>query len=209
MKDYEDYLKRDPAEVELLFQDILINVTTFFRDPESFEALAQTVFPKLLAGRKRDEPVRIWTLGCSTGEEAYSLAMVFAECAEAAGSEVPMQLFATDLNSVCVGKARTGVYPASIELQVSPARLQRFFTKEEGGYRICKEIRERCIFSRHNVLADPPFSRIDLISCRNLLIYMEPVLQKQIMALLHYALKPDGHLWLGRSETAGASRALF
>ena len=209
MKDYEDYLQREPAEVESLFQDILISVTTFFRDPESFDALAATVFPKLLAGRTRQEPVRIWTLGCSTGEEAYSLAMVFAECAEAAGSDVPMQLFATDLNSVCVGKARMGVYPASIEQHVSPARLQRFFIKEEGGYRISKDIRERCIFSRHNVLGDPPFSRVDLISCRNLLIYMEPVLQQQIMALLHYALKPGGHLWLGKSETAGASRALF
>ena len=209
MKDYEDYLQRDPAEVEALFQDILISVTTFFRDPESFDALAKTVFPKLLAGGTLQEPVRIWTLGCSTGEEAYSLAMVFAECAEAAGSDVPMQLFATDLNSICVGQARAGVYPASIEQHVSPARLQRFFVKEEAGYRICKDIRERCIFSRHNVLGDPPFSRVDLISCRNLLIYMEPVLQQQIMALLHYALKPGGHLWLGRSETAGASRALF
>ncbi len=209
MKDYEDLLKRDPAEVELLFQDILISVTTFFRDPESFEALAHTVFPKFLEGRRTDDPVRIWTLGCSTGEEAYSLAMVFAECAEAVGSDVPMQLFATDLNSVCVAKARTGVYPASIEQHVSPTRLQRFFTKEESGYRICKEIRERCIFSRHNVLGDPPFSRVDLISCRNLLIYMEPVLQQQIMALLHYALKQGGYLWLGRSETAAAWRSLF
>jgi two-component system, chemotaxis family, CheB/CheR fusion protein len=209
MKDYEDYLQRDPAEVEALFQDILISVTTFFRDPESFDTLAKTVFPKLLAGRARHDPARIWTLGCSTGEEAYSLAMVFAECADAAGSDVAMQLFATDLNSICVGKARTGVYPTSIEQHVSPARLQRFFTKEEAGYRICKDIRERCIFSRHNVLGDPPFSRVDFISCRNLLIYMEPVLQQQIMALLHYALKPGGHLWLGRSETAGASRALF
>ena len=209
MKDYEDYLQRESAEVEALFQDILISVTTFFRDPESFVALAATVFPKLLAGRTGQEPVRIWTLGCSTGEEAYSLAMVFAECAEAAGSDVRMQLFATDLNSICVGKARMGVYPASIEEHVSPARLQRFFIKEEGGYRISKDIRECCIFSRHNVLGDPPFSRVDLISCRNLLIYMEPVLQQQIMALLHYALKPGGHLWLGKSETAGASRALF
>lgn len=209
MKEYEDYLIQDPSEVELLFQDLLISVTTFFRDPDSFEALAQTVIPKLLDERKRNEPVRIWTLGCSTGEEAYSLAMVFAECAEAAGSDVPMQLFATDLNSVCVGKARTGVYPASIEQHVSPARLDRFFIKEDGGYRICKDIRERCIFSRHNVIADPPFSRVDLISCRNLLIYMEPVLQQKIMALLHYALRPGGYLWLGKSETAGASRELF
>ena len=209
VKDYEDFLQRDPAEVEALFQDILISVTTFFRDPDSFDELAKTVFPQLLKGRTLQEPVRIWTLGCSTGEEAYSLAMVFVECAQAAGSNVPLQLFATDLNSACVAKARAGVYPASIEQNVSPARLKRFFIKEEAGYRICKDIRERCIFSRHNVLGDPPFSRVDLISCRNLLIYMEPVLQQQIMALLHYSLKPGGHLWLGRSETAGTSRALF
>jgi chemotaxis methyl-accepting protein methylase/two-component sensor histidine kinase/PAS domain-containing protein len=209
LKDYEEHLQRTPDEVEALFQDILISVTTFFRDPESFDALARTVFPKLFAGRTRQEPVRIWTLGCSTGEEAYSLAMVFTECAEAAGSDVPMQLFATDLNSACVGRARAGVYPTSIDQSVSPARLERFFTKVEAGYRIGKEIRERCIFSRHNALGDPPFSRIDLISCRNMLIYMEPVLQKHIMSLLHYALKPSGYLWLGRSETTGASRALF
>ena len=209
MKEYEDCLQRDPAEIEALFQDILISVTTFFRDPDSFDRLAKTVFPKLLAGRARSEPVRIWTLGCSTGEEAYSLAMVFAECAEAVNSPVPLQLFATDLNSTCVAKARTGVYPASIEQQISPERLKRFFSKEEAGYRISKDIRERCIFSRHNILSDPPFSRIDLISCRNMLIYMEPVLQQQVMAILQYALKPGGYLWLGRSETAGASRALF
>ena len=135
--------------------------------------------------------------------------MVFAECAEAVNSPVPLQLFATDLNSTCVAKARTGVYPASIEQQISPERLKRFFSKEEAGYRISKDIRERCIFSRHNILSDPPFSRIDLISCRNMLIYMEPVLQQQVMAILQYALKPGGYLWLGRSETAGASRALF
>jgi two-component system, chemotaxis family, CheB/CheR fusion protein len=209
LKDYETHLERTPGEVEALFQDILISVTTFFRDPDSFDALARTVFPKLLTGRTRQEPVRIWTLGCSTGEEAYSVAMVFMECAEAVGSDVPMQLFATDLNSACVGKARAGVYSTSIDQSVSPARLERFFVKDEAGYRICKEVRERCIFSRHNALSDPPFSRIDLISCRNMLIYMEPVLQRQILSLLHYALKPGGYLWLGRSETTGASRALF
>lgn len=209
MIDYENFLLGNPKEIEELFQDILIGVTTFFRDPESFDALKEVVFPKMIAGRNRHEPVRIWALGCSTGEEAYSLAMAFAEYTEAAGSDIPMQLFATDLNSTAVAKARTAFYPTSIEEHVSPERLQRFFTKEADGYRIAKEIRERCIFSRHNVLGDPPFSRVDLISCRNLLIYMEPVLQQQIMALLHYALKPGGHLWLGRSETAGASRALF
>ena len=209
MKEYEDYLQRDPAEIEALFQDILISVTTFFaiRIPSTrWRRRFSRRYSRDEHGRSRCEFGR---LGCSTGEEAYSLAMLFAECAEAAGSEVPLQLFATDLNSTCVAKARAGVYPASIEQHVSPERLKRFFCKEEAGYRISKDIRERCIFSRHNVLADPPFSRVDLISCRNLLIYMEPVLQQQVMALLHYALKPGGHLWLGRSETAGASRALF
>ena len=209
LADYETFLKRAPDEVEALFQDILIGVSSFFRDPGAFDALSETVLPKLLAGRSHQAPVRVWTLGCSTGEEAYSLAILFAECTEAAGSDALVQIFATDLNNVSVGKARAGLYPKSIAQDVSPERLRRFFTEEATGYRICKAIRERCIFSRHNVLDDPPFSRVDLISCRNMLIYMEPVLQQQIMTLLHYALKPGGYLWLGASETAGTSRALF
>ena len=209
LKDYEEHLEHTPGEVEALFQDILINVTSFFRDPEAFEALARNVFPKLLAERTRKAPLRVWTLGCSTGQEAYSLAMALTESSEEAGSKVPLQIFATDLNAVGVGFARAGIYPKSIADEVSPERLNRFFTEEEDGYRICKSIRERCIFSRHNVLGDPPFSRVDFISCRNVLIYMEPVLQQQIMPLLHYALKPGGFLWLGNSETAGNSRALF
>ncbi len=209
VKEYEAHLEKTPEEVEALYQDILINVTSFFRDPEAFEVLAATVFPRLLAGRARQEPLRVWTLGCSTGEEAYSLAMLITECAEAAGSQVTMQILATDLNSVGVAKARTALYPKSIVQDVSQERLARFFTEESDGYRICKAIRERCIFSQHNVLADPPFSRVDFISCRNVLIYMESVLQQQIMHLLHYALKPGGVLWLGTSETAGSARTLF
>ncbi len=206
---YEAHLESVPEEVEALFQDILINVTSFFRDPAAFEVLKRTVFPKMIAECQAKAPLRIWTLGCSTGEEAYSLAMTFAECAEAAGSDATLQIFATDLNHVVVTKARTGLYPKSISHDVSPERLQRFFTEEEAGWRICKSIRDRCIFSRHNVLADPPFSRVDLISCRNLLIYLEPVLQQQVIPLLHYALKAGGYLWLGGSETAGTSQALF
>jgi len=209
VKDYEEHLMKSPEEIEALYQDILINVTSFFRDPEAFEALAAKVFPKLLEGRSRQDPLRIWTLGCSTGEESYSLAIALAECAEAAGSEVPMQIFATDLNATGIATARAAVYPKSIAHDVSSERLERFFVKESGGYRICKTIRDRCIFSRHNVLGDPPFSRVDLISCRNVLIYMQPVLQQQIVPLLHYALKPGGFLWLGSSETAGTSRSLF
>ncbi len=209
LPDYEKFLKQTPDEVELLFQDILINVTSFFRDPAACEALQQRIIPKLLEGRSRKEPVRIWSLACSTGEEAYTLAILFTECVQAAGIEVPLQIFATDVNNSGITKARTGLFPSSIAQDVSPERLRRFFTQEDPGYRICKSIRECCVFSRHNVLTDPAFSRLDLISCRNLLIYMEPVLQQQVMPLLHYALKPGGYLWLGSSETAGTSRALF
>lgn len=208
-EDYEEMLRRSPEEVESLYQDLLINVTNFFRNPDAFDTLAAKIFPALLAGRPSHEPVRIWTLGCSTGEEAYSLAMTFAECAEAAESPAQLQLFATDLSPGAIEKARAGLYPPSIEQDVTPARLRRFFVAEEGGYRICKAIREQCIFSRHNALTDPPFSRLDLISCRNLLIYLEPVLQQQIMARIHYALKTGGYLWLGSSESVGASRSLF
>lgn len=206
---YVEYLRQTPAEVDALYQDILISVTSFFRDKESFEALKTTVFPRLLKDRARSDPVRLWTLGCSTGQEAYSLAMAFTEAAEAAGSSAPLQLFASDLNAAGIEKARAGVYPMDIAQDVSPERLRRFFTEVDGSYRISKSIRESCVFSRHNVLADPPFSRIDLISCRNLLIYMEPELQRQIMPTLHYALKPAGCLWLGGSETIGPFRNLF
>lgn len=209
LAEYVQHLRQTPAEVQALYQDILINVTNFFRDPESFEALKDIVFPRLLKNRSRHDPVRLWTLGCSTGQEAYSLAMAFTEVAEAAGSSVPFQLFATDLNPAGIEKARAGIYPKDIDQDVSPERLQRFFTEVDGGYRICKSIRDACIFSRHNVLADPPFSRIDLISCRNLLIYLEPVLQQRIVPTLHYALKPAGCLWLGGSETIGSYRNLF
>ncbi|MDB5386104.1 MAG: Protein-glutamate methylesterase [Planctomycetaceae bacterium] len=206
---YAEYLHQTPAEVDALYQDILISVTSFFRDPASFETLQKTVFPHLLENRSRHDPVRLWILGCSTGQEAYSLAMAFTEAAEAAGSSVPFQLFATDLNPLGIDKARAGTYPLNIAQDVSPERLQRFFTEVEGGYRICKSIRDACVFSRHNVLVDPPFSRIDLISCRNLLIYLEPVLQQRIMPTLHYALKPEGCLWLGGSETVGGFLNLF
>ena len=209
LAEYEGHLRANPGEVEALYQDVLINVTSFFRNPEAFETLAKKVFPKLLADRTRHEPVRMWTLGCSTGEEAYSLAMLFAECAEAAKSSARLQLFATDINATGIEKARVGRYPLSISQDVSPERLRKFFVEEDGHYRVNKTIRECIVFSRHNVLADPPFSRVDFISCRNLLIYLEPVLQEQVMPLLHYALKPGGHLWLGSAESPGTSRELF
>ena len=209
LAEYVTYLRQTPAEVESLYQDILISVTSFFRDPTAFEALKSTVFPRLLKDRSRHDPVRFWTLGCSTGQEAYSLAMAFTEAAEAAGSSVPFQLFATDLNPAGIEKARAGIYSKDIAQDVSPERLRRFFTEVDGSYRIAKSIRDACVFSRHNVLADPPFSHIDMVSCRNLLIYLEPVLQQRIMPTLHYALKPAGCLWLGGSETIGSYRNLF
>ena len=209
LSQYIDFLEKMPNEVEALFQDILISVTSFFRDPDAFEVLKKVVFPRLLVGKTRHEPVRIWSPGCSTGQEVYSLAMVYAEAAEAAGSQAPLQIFATDVNADNIEKARAGVFSKDIAQEMSPERLRRFFTEVDGGYRITKAIRDACVFSRHNILTDSPFSRIDLISCRNLLIYLEPVLQQKIMSLLHYALKPAGVLWLGGSETIGSYRNLF
>jgi two-component system CheB/CheR fusion protein len=209
VQEYARFLRETPGEAEALYQDILIPVTRFFRDPEAFEALKATVLPKLFKDRSPGEPLRVWVLGCSTGQEAYSLAILFVEFAEATGSQLPIQVFATDLNAAGIDKARAGVYPPSITHDVSPERLRRFFSEVNGGYRISKTIRDLCVFARHNVLTDPPFSQIDLISCRNLLIYLEPALQQKVLPLLHYALKPAGFLFLGSSETIGSYRDLF
>jgi two-component system CheB/CheR fusion protein len=209
LAEYTTLLRETPSEVEALYQDILINVTSFFRDAEAFEELKRHVFPRLAQHRARHEPVRFWSLGCSTGQEAYSLAIAFAEFAEETGTSLPLQLFATDLSAAGIEHARAGIYPKDIAQNLSSQRLRRFFTEVDGQYRISKSIRDACVFSRHNILTDPPFSRIDLISCRNLLIYMEPVLQNRILPALHYALKPSGYLWLGASETVGTHRNLF
>jgi two-component system, chemotaxis family, CheB/CheR fusion protein len=209
MEDYAGYLRENPAEVEALYQDILINVTSFFRNPETFEVLKERIFPKVIEHRAPDEPIRIWTLGCSTGEEAYSIAISFAEFAGDQAEHIPIQIFATDLSDRGIEKARAGLYSKDISEDVSPERLRRFFTEADGGYRISKPIRDMVVFARQNVLADPPFSRVDLISCRNLLIYLEPVLQKRVLPTLHYALKPAGVLWLGSSESVGAASDLF
>ena len=158
-------------------------------------------FPNSSANRTADQPVRVWVLGCSTGQEAYSLAMTFLEFAAQASTQIPLQIFATDLNDTLLDKARAGLYSKGQVQDLSPERLRRFFVEEEGGFRICKPIRELCVFARHDVLSDPPFSRMDLLSCRNLMIYLEPVLQKRLLPLFHYALKPGGFLLLGSSET--------
>jgi two-component system, chemotaxis family, CheB/CheR fusion protein len=175
LPEYLGYLEGNPPEVAALHQDILIGVTSFFRDPDAFAALQRTVIPRLLEDRRPDDPLRLWVLGCSTGEEAYSLAIALTEVAEAADGPAPaIQVFATDLSAPGVEKARAGVYPKSTAQDVSPERLRRFFIDVDGHYRVIKPIRDRCVFARHNVLVDPPFSRVDLVSCRNLLIYLEP-----------------------------------
>ncbi len=209
MDDYAQLLDDRPEEAAALFQDILIGVTGFFRDPETFDALQREVFPSLLTNRARRDPLRIWVTGCSTGEEAYSYAMAAAEFIEGAALTVPVQVFATDLNAASVDKARAGVYPKSIAQDVGETRLRRFFLEADGNYRITKAIRESVLFARHNVLRDPPFSRLDIISCRNLLIYLGADLQKKLLNQLHFALKPAAYLVLGNSETIGPNRQLF
>lgn len=208
-QEYEDMLLNAPEEIEALYQEILIGVTCFFRDADTFDAMAREVFPKLIADCPEGGSVRIWTAGCATGEEAYSLAMAFTEYAEAAGSKAVLTLLATDVNPAAIEKARAGLYSVSIENDVTPERLRRFFTREGLGYRVRKDLRERCIFSRHDVLSDPPFSRIQFVTCRNLLIYLTPVLQQRVMSLFHYSLIPGGWLWLGSSESVGPAREQF
>ncbi|MGH9850237.1 MAG: chemotaxis protein CheB [Blastocatellia bacterium] len=209
LEDYAGYLRNHQEEVGNLYQDILIRVTSFFRDPETFEALKEEVFPGLVKQRASDEPLRVWVIGCSTGEEAYSIAIAFLEFAGDRAEHIPIQVFATDLNDAAIERARTGIYPPSLTNDVSPERLRRFFVKNDGGYQVSKPIRDMCVFARQNVVTDPPFSRIDLVSCRNLLIYLEPVLQKKVIPALHYALKPSGSLLLGASETVGSFTDLF
>jgi two-component system CheB/CheR fusion protein len=209
LKEYVQFLRDNPPEVESLFQDILISVTSFFRNPELFEALKSNILPRLYRGRASTDPLRVWVLGCSTGEEAYSLAISFTEFAEASPQSPPVQIFATDLNGAAIDKARAGLYARTIAQDVSPERLQRFFSEVDGGYRVSKRIREMCVFARHNVLTDPPFSKIDLVSCRNLLIYLEPTLQQRVVPILHYALKPGGFAVLGAAETIASYREML
>jgi two-component system CheB/CheR fusion protein len=209
MADYLRIVEQTPEELEALYQDILINVTSFFRNPEAYDALKGHAFPRLLEGRSRHDPLRLWVLGCSTGEEAYSLAIALTEYMEDTQRQIPLQLFATDLNGAGIERARAGMYARNITQDVSPDRLRRFFVETEGSYRIRKSIRDACVFARHNVLTEPPFSRIDLVSCRNLLIYLGQEMQQRVIPILHYALQPKGVLWLGNSETIGSYRDLF
>jgi two-component system CheB/CheR fusion protein len=201
LHEYIELLQRSPDELRALCEDALIHVTGFFRDPQVFAALEQQVFPRLLE-RRGDAPIRIWVPGCSTGEEVYSLAMSLMGCLAGADVDVPITIFGTDVSLGVLETARAARYPESIEREVSPARLQRFFTRTMGGYQISRAVRDACVFARHDITRDPPFSRIDLISCRNLMIYLGTPLQDRVMTIFHYALREPGFLVLGSSETA-------
>ncbi len=209
LADYMKFLLDRPAEVETLYQDLLITVTSFFRDPAAYDALKTRVFPRITRRLSPDDPIRIWAVGCSTGQEVYSIAMAFLEYAEEKRGTLPVQIFATDVSEEVLERAHSGYFPKPLVSEVSPERLRRFFVEADGGYRIGNNIRDFCVFARHNVLADPPFSRMDLISCRNLLIYLEPEAQRKLMPRFHYALKPGGFLWLGSSESVGGYANLF
>jgi two-component system CheB/CheR fusion protein len=216
MESYVKFIQQSDEEVDALFRDMLIGVTNFFRDPEAFTAIEELVIPKLLAGKSADAAIRVWVPGCSTGEEAYSLAILLAECQAALKKSFKVQVFATDIDSRAIATARAGIYPPSIAAELTPERLARFFSPEPGGtdgnppaYRIHKIIRDMLVFSEQNVIKDPPFSRMDLISCRNLLIYLDADLQKGLIPLFHYALNPAGVLFLGTSETVGEFGDLF
>ena len=208
---YVKYLHQTPDEVEALFRDLLIGVTNFFRDPIAFKALEEQVISRLFDGKTADNAVRVWSAGCSTGEEAYSIAILLQERIEALKQSFKAQVFATDIDGRAIALARAGLYPASIAADISPERLARFFTPEPDGcaYRVNKGIRDMLIFSEQDVIKDPPFSKLDLISCRNLLIYMSGDLQKKLIPLFHYALNTGGMLFLGTSETMGEFGDLF
>jgi two-component system CheB/CheR fusion protein len=208
VKEYLRLLHQDATETRNLYHDLLIHVTSFFREPESFEALAREVFPALVEKRPAESPIRVWVSGCSTGEEAYSIAIALTEFLRD-HADIRIQIFATDVSEAAIEQARTGSYPLRIEADVSAERLRRFFTRHEGSYRVSKMIRDLCVFARQDLAKDPPFSRLDLILCRNVLIYMDLPLQKKLLSIFHYALNPNGFLVLGQAETVGAHGTLF
>jgi two-component system CheB/CheR fusion protein len=206
---YLRFLREHPAETQELQQDILIHFTRFFREPESFEALRERVFPKLLENRVGETPIRIWVCGCATGEEAYSVAIALFEFLGEDSPGIPIQIFATDVSDDAIQKARSGTYPEEIRADVSAERLRRFFVKTDHHYQVGKRVRDVCIFAQQDITRDPPFSKLDLVLCRNVLIYMTAPLQRRIMAVFHYALQTDGFLVLGHAETVGAHADLF
>jgi two-component system CheB/CheR fusion protein len=209
LPDYILYLQKNPAEIEVLFKNLVIGVTSFFRDPEAYDVLVQKVLPELLSVKEPDTTLRLWVVGCSTGEEAYSLGILLCEAMDKAKKHFNVQIFATDIDATALDTARKGIYQESIGTDISPQRLNRFFIKEPGVFKVRKELRDMVVFSLQNIVKDPPFSRLDLVSCRNLMIYMDSVLQKKIIPLFHYTLSPGGILFLGTSESIGDYTDLF
>ena len=206
---YARYLKDNPTEIQILFRELLINVTSFFRDPEAFKVLEQEILPQLFQDKTEDRALRVWVAGCASGEEAYSVAILLREYLDEHQKNIRLQLYATDLDDEAIAVARAGVYPPNIAQDVQPERLRRYFIKEETGYRVKTEIREMLVFAIQNVIKDPPFTKLDLLCCRNLLIYLEPALQDRLMAIFHYALNPGGILFLSPSESIGHHADLF
>jgi two-component system CheB/CheR fusion protein len=209
IKDYLKFLRTHPNEINALFKDLLIGVTRFFRDEEAFEILKNSILPKLLKNKSNDNSIRVWIPGCSSGEETYSIAIIIREHLEKLKSPYKVQIFGTDIDLKALEVARSGFYPDSIVNEISQERLKRFFTKEKNGFKIKKEIREMVVFGIQNIIKDPPFTKLDLICCRNLLIYFNTQLQKQLFPILHYSLKPKGILFLGTSESIGGYNKLF
>jgi len=209
MEVYARYLKEHPAELQVLFKELLINVTSFFRDAEAFVALKQDILPKLLEGKAEGYVFRAWVAGGATGEEAYSIAILLREIMDESHREFKTQIYSTDLDEDAIAVARAGIYPPNIAQDVAPERLRRFFIKEDAGYRVKKEIREMVVFATQSVIKDPPFTKLDLLSCRNLMIYLEPELQNRVIPAFHYALKPGGVLFLSPSESIGNHVELF
>ena len=208
---YVHFLQENPKEVDILFKELLIGVTNFFRDTAVWEELEETVMPNLITKQQDGAVLRAWVAGCSTGEEAYSLAIVFKEALEKINPNggISLQIFASDLDNDAIETARKGVFPANIVTDVSPNRLNRFFNATDDGFRVNSEIREMVVFAKHNIILHPPFTRIDIISCRNLLIYMDPELQKKLLGLFYYSINPDGFMLLGSAETPGNQSQFF
>jgi two-component system, chemotaxis family, CheB/CheR fusion protein len=209
LEDYLTYIQKNTLEAGSMFNDILIGVTNFFRDPESWQALADRVISAILESKQNAVPIRAWTIGCATGEEAYTLAMLFAEQCDRLRVDRPVQIFASDLDEASLSHAREGFYPAAIEVDVSWDRLERFFNKQGSRYQVKRELRDMVLFANHNVLRDAPFSRLDLVACRNLLIYLQPEMQKNVFDIFRYALNSDGYMFLGSAESADSVHEMF
>jgi two-component system CheB/CheR fusion protein len=209
MAEYAAYLEENSPEIDALYHDILINVTRFFRDKEAFDALKAIVFPSILKDRQPGVPVRIWVPGCSTGEEVFSIAICLIEYLAESRITFPIQIFGSDIDESAIAQARAGIFPFAISSDISDERLNKFFTRVESGFQIAKYIRDHCVFAKQNLVKDPPFSNLDLISCRNVLIYLGPVFQKRAISVFHYALRPSGFLLLGTAEGVGGFSDLF